>query len=220
MESGIFTRIFEVETREKSLTLYQQQVGDVSCVVWDAALVLAKYLDHLCQVEGFGDKWLEEKKVLELGAGTGCVGMTAACLGAHVVMTDLESTMPILRKNISMNEEQWRDSGTARAEVLDWESNLDLDFSPDIVLLADCVYYQKSIHPLLNTLEHLCRSSPTTLAILCQEERDTPGQIPVWKEFLVNLMSKFHLEYIPLEKQHPRYSCEDIHLIHLKPLDP
>uniref|UniRef100_A0A0C9RX97 METTL21D protein n=1 Tax=Fopius arisanus TaxID=64838 RepID=A0A0C9RX97_9HYME len=123
MESGIFTRIFEVETREKSLTLYQQQVGDVSCVVWDAALVLAKYLDHLCQVEGFGDKWLEEKKVLELGAGTGCVGMTAACLGAHVVMTDLESTMPILRKNISMNEEQWRDSGTARAEVLDWEIN-------------------------------------------------------------------------------------------------
>lgn len=82
---GIFTRVFEVESRKKMLTLYQQQVGDVSCVVWDAALVLAKYLDNLCRNEHFGDNWLKGKNILELGSGTGCVGMTAACLGYEII---------------------------------------------------------------------------------------------------------------------------------------
>ncbi|XP_015122417.1 protein-lysine methyltransferase METTL21D [Diachasma alloeum] len=219
MESDVFTRIFDVETEKKTLTLYQYKVGDVSCVVWDAALVLAKYLDHQCNDKGPGENFLKGKKVLELGAGTGCVGMTAACLGAHVVMTDLQSTMPILRKNISMNEDQWRGLSTARAEVLDWENDFQLDFLPDIVVLADCVYYEKSIHPLLKTLEHLCRSSPSTYALLSQEERNTPGQIPVWSDFLTNLKKKFQLNYISLKEQHPRYSSEDIHLIQLKLLN-
>lgn len=79
--NDIFTRIFEIESEKKELTLYQQNVGDVSCVVWDAALVLAKYLDVLSTDERLGGNWLVGKKILELGAGVGCVGMTAACLG-------------------------------------------------------------------------------------------------------------------------------------------
>jgi hypothetical protein len=38
-----FIRKFEINSCDKSLTLCQKEVGDVSCVVWDAALVLAKY---------------------------------------------------------------------------------------------------------------------------------------------------------------------------------
>lgn len=81
MEKNTFTRAFELETVNKQLTLYQQQVGEVNCVVWDAALVLAKYLDILCDSSRYGINWLRGKKILELGAGIGCVGMTAACLG-------------------------------------------------------------------------------------------------------------------------------------------
>ncbi|XP_063976035.1 protein N-lysine methyltransferase METTL21D-like [Diachasmimorpha longicaudata] len=216
MENGIFTRLFDVEKKERTLTIYQQQVGDVSCVVWDAALVLAKYLDHKCNDEDTAVSFLDGQNVLELGAGTGCVGMTAACLGGNVVMTDLRSTMPILQKNISLNQDQWRDFGTARAEVLDWKNNYELDFVPDIVVLADCVYYEKSIHPLIKTLEHLCRTNPRTYIILAQEERDTPVQIQVWKDFLMHLKTIFELRYIPLEEQHPTYFSRDIHLIELR----
>lgn len=81
MNQDLFARIFEVESRKKELKLYQQNVGDVSCVVWDAALVLANYLDTLCNNDRLGCNWLVGKKVLELGSGVGCVGMTAACLG-------------------------------------------------------------------------------------------------------------------------------------------
>jgi hypothetical protein len=45
MEEGVFIRKFEISSCSKFLTLCQKEVGDVSCVIWDAALVLAKYLE-------------------------------------------------------------------------------------------------------------------------------------------------------------------------------
>ena len=77
MNNDVFTRELELESCNQTLTLYQQIIGDVSCVVWDAAIVLAKYLDLTCR----DNNWLNGKKVLELGAGIGCVGMAAACFG-------------------------------------------------------------------------------------------------------------------------------------------
>jgi hypothetical protein len=38
----VFKRKFEISSFGKSLTLCQKEVGDVSCVIWGAALVLAK----------------------------------------------------------------------------------------------------------------------------------------------------------------------------------
>ena len=45
MEEGVFIRKFEINSCGKSVTLCQKEVGDVSCVIWDAALVLATYLE-------------------------------------------------------------------------------------------------------------------------------------------------------------------------------
>ena len=41
---GVFIRKFEIYSCGKSLTLCQKNV-DVSCLVWDATLVVAKYLE-------------------------------------------------------------------------------------------------------------------------------------------------------------------------------
>ena len=68
----------EIECKEGILTIKQAEVGDESCVVWDAALVLAKYLqtEHFCPKER-----LVNKRVVELGGGTGVVGLLAASCG-------------------------------------------------------------------------------------------------------------------------------------------
>lgn len=73
-----FTREFQVSSNGANLEFFQHTVGDVGCVVWDAALVLAGYLDHIHQT---GRQSLKSLKVLELGSGTGCVGLVAAALG-------------------------------------------------------------------------------------------------------------------------------------------
>lgn len=56
--------------------------GDVNCVVWDASLVLAKYLETMSQHKA---DFLSGIKVLELGSGLGVVGLTAATLGLVVI---------------------------------------------------------------------------------------------------------------------------------------
>ena len=55
----------------------QRNVGEEGVIVWDAALVLAYFLErHQEEL-----KLAEAVHVLELGAGTGAVGLIAAALG-------------------------------------------------------------------------------------------------------------------------------------------
>lgn len=64
------------------LRMKQCYIGDVGCVVWDAAIVLAKYLEtkqFYDPSEGV-NLWCG-MTVVELGAGTGVVGLMAATLG-------------------------------------------------------------------------------------------------------------------------------------------
>lgn len=76
--NDLFPREIDIEICLKTLKIYQKIEGDVNCVVWDASLVLAKYLETMCY-----DKpdFLSGNKVLELGSGLGIVGLTAATLG-------------------------------------------------------------------------------------------------------------------------------------------
>ena len=72
------TFVREIETNKTDiLKIHQLEVGDVGCVVWDAALVLSKYLETPDFDKG---RLLKGKKILELGSGTGCVGIVAAYL--------------------------------------------------------------------------------------------------------------------------------------------
>lgn len=87
----------------RTVSIYQSEIGDVGCVVWDAAIVLAKYFEHLWSekaltfiTDGQTDPCLvkligrltalvkdteSEHHFVELGAGTGYVGIVAAALG-------------------------------------------------------------------------------------------------------------------------------------------
>lgn len=62
------------------LRLQQYSSGGVGCVVWDAAIVLSKYLETP-GFSGDGTHTLSQRSVLELGSGTGAVGLMAASLG-------------------------------------------------------------------------------------------------------------------------------------------
>ena len=62
----------------QTLKINQLYVGDVGCVVWDAALVLGKFLEN---ENYFPPSSLSGKSVIELGSGTGAVGLIACALG-------------------------------------------------------------------------------------------------------------------------------------------
>lgn len=73
------TFVREIEkNNEEVIKIHQLEIGDVGCVVWDAALVLSKYFET---EDFFKGQLLKEKNVVELGAGTGVVGIIAATFG-------------------------------------------------------------------------------------------------------------------------------------------
>ena len=74
----MFPRLIELDAGP-ALRLDQQEVGDVGGVVWDAALVLARYLE--AREEAGKPSRLKGSRVVELGSGTGAVGIVAAALG-------------------------------------------------------------------------------------------------------------------------------------------
>jgi len=79
-ERRIFTR--ELERRDgQVLSISQYEVGDVGCVVWDAALVLSSYLESTDFTDQSGRSQLVGRSVVELGSGTGVVGIQAAACG-------------------------------------------------------------------------------------------------------------------------------------------
>ncbi|XP_063146637.1 protein N-lysine methyltransferase METTL21D isoform X2 [Candoia aspera] len=199
------------------LRLAQRSAGGTGSVVWDAALVLARFLEKSVALAGRGPErrggapvgLLRHKAVLELGAGTGLVGLVAASLGANVTVTDLEEVQDLLKMNIENN--QHLVSGSIQAKILKWgEDVTDFLPVPDFILMADCIYYEESLEPLLKTLKDL--AGLDTLILCCYEER-TVGQNPeVEKRYFELLQRDFELQKVPLDEHDEEYRSEDIHI--------
>ncbi|XP_053142573.1 protein N-lysine methyltransferase METTL21A [Hemicordylus capensis] len=148
------------------ITQNWKQLG-VAAVVWDAAVVLCSFLE-------MGGIDLQGRLVIELGAGTGLLGIVAALLGAHVTITDRKAALELLELNVQANlpaDLQPR----ATVKELTWGQGL-ASFSAggyDFILGADIVYLEETFADLLLTLDHLC-SDHTVILLSCRlrYERD------------------------------------------------
>ncbi|XP_048747037.2 protein N-lysine methyltransferase METTL21D-like isoform X2 [Ostrea edulis] len=199
------TFVREVETNTgQFLKIHQLEVGDVGCVVWDAALVLSKYIETPDFKNG---ELLQGKKILELGAGTGCVGIMAAHVGGDAIITDLPDFVPLIQMNIGENRALLK--GSARAQPLTWGQDTVADYY-HYIFLADCIYYDESIDPLVKTLVDHCGED--TKVFCCYEERITGNKPQLQRKFFQLISEHFDTEEIPLEHQDSHFRSEDIHI--------
>ncbi|XP_054579448.1 protein N-lysine methyltransferase METTL21A isoform X1 [Eptesicus fuscus] len=143
-----------------------RQLG-VAAVVWDAAVVLSTYLE-------MGAVELRGRSAVELGAGTGLVGIVAALLGAQVTITDRKVALEFLKSNVEANL-PLHIQPKAVVKELTWGQDLG-SFSPgefDLILGADIIYLEETFTDLLQTLVHLCGNhSVILLACRIRYERD------------------------------------------------
>eukprot|EP00095_Tigriopus_kingsejongensis_P008412 maker-scaffold9_size846264-snap-gene-7.27 protein:Tk08412 transcript:maker-scaffold9_size846264-snap-gene-7.27-mRNA-1 annotation:"protein-lysine methyltransferase mettl21d-like" len=192
---------------EVELHLSQEYTGSESAVVWDAALVLAYYLEH--QQESLQ---LRGQAVVELGSGTGIVGLVAGALGARVVLSDLPEYIPLLEENIAKNRAHLPNAVECRA--LTWgQSSEDLSklipSGVDFVLVSDCIYYEDAIQPLIATLSALCTSRRTRV-LFAYEDRSSDEKQKVQKFFWKLASSIFEIASVPAGQCHPDYNSPDI----------
>ncbi|CAE7605687.1 yitU [Symbiodinium microadriaticum] len=146
------------------------QSDELGAVVWDAAVLLAWFL---CQ-----NDWLcHNARILELGAGTGLVGLVAKALGAEGgLLSDLPVLVPLLEDSISLNAAWVEDMA---AISLDWEDphcvkDIRDIFQPQLLLLAADVVHQRVPYlALLETIRYICdlRSPKATRLLLAHQDR-------------------------------------------------
>ncbi|KAL6993587.1 hypothetical protein U1Q18_011700 [Sarracenia purpurea var. burkii] len=96
-------------------------------------------------------------RILELGSGTGFVGIAAAAtLGADVTVTDLPHVLPNLQFNAEANSEVLaRHGGTVEVKPLSWGEADQMEAvgrDYDLILGSDVVYHDHLYDPLLRTL--------------------------------------------------------------------
>ncbi|VAI00272.1 unnamed protein product [Triticum turgidum subsp. durum] len=165
---GLLT--FPMDACGRRISLHQQPSsfrgasGVTGAVVWDSAVVLAKFLEHAADA---GLLSVRGARAVDLGAGCGLVSAVAALLGARVLATDLPDRVRLLRKNL---EENVGDGGSAAVAELVWGDGYELDPPPELVLGSDVVYSEEAVGDLLATL---CRlAGPRTTVLLAGELRN------------------------------------------------
>ncbi|KAI1851025.1 hypothetical protein JX265_004557 [Neoarthrinium moseri] len=151
----------------KPLRLHEDLTSGCGGQTWPAGMVLAKHMLRYHQ------KDLRESRILELGAGGGLVGLAVASgceLENPLYITDQLEMFSLMGHNIELNELQ----GRVKAAILNWGEALAqeiVDFQPDVILAADCVYFEPAFPLLMTTLSDLLSLCPSATIYFCFKKR-------------------------------------------------
>jgi 2-polyprenyl-3-methyl-5-hydroxy-6-metoxy-1,4-benzoquinol methylase len=103
--------------------------------------------------------------VLELGAGLGIFGLTAAQYAANVLLTDQDATVIA-----AMQQQSASMPDNARAYQLDWRDNEHHDNTittpVDVVIGSDVAYYYHLLRPLMDTAQSFFKPNTGSLFLV------------------------------------------------------
>ncbi|TYZ67822.1 hypothetical protein PybrP1_011072 [[Pythium] brassicae (nom. inval.)] len=189
--------------------------------VWTSGQVLAGHLQQ------HADKYrplFAGKCVLELGSGTGFVGlMTAVCFApARVLLTDLATHVASLERNVALNAALLPPSTRVRVAELSWGSaeqedallaslgdGADTVDTVDVIIGTDVAYLHELYEPLLHSLRRLAGEQTLVLLGLNRADTDTA--------FFTRLeQDGFEYYKVPDEQLHRDYHGKDFGLFEIR----
>jgi predicted nicotinamide N-methyase len=167
------------ESPSRTLRLRQYNTSDsrwgIYSSVWDGGLGMVAWLHRRTQRQDAASYW-SRTVVVDLGSGTGIVGLACAALSrgrAAVHLTDLPEALELLQGNVIRNAHLWERSSNRPSKMplvhpLVWGEPVDDHWVEEIVseaksgkrrriliLGADIVYRVSLFQPLLATLNEL-----------------------------------------------------------------
>ncbi|CAE8645320.1 unnamed protein product, partial [Polarella glacialis] len=154
----------------------QQQHGDTGSSIWDGAIALAKVLES--------NPWLVQgREVLELGAGRGLAGLSAALLGAkRTILTDLPYCLEALEEASNLTRPGGGYPGPVEIAALDWANPTHfLDSRPDfhfeVILAADVVWLIELVELLASALRALAVRRPAAEVLVVHQTRASSVEV-------------------------------------------
>jgi predicted nicotinamide N-methyase len=180
---GLTDRVLTVSHAALSTDVHVEQRPDESATaaadadgtyrrLWPTAVILAR---HLCA----HPELVRGKRVVELGAGSGAVGLVCAALGAaHVWITDVPGALPLVCDNLRRNE-SLHSSGAVSVAPCTWGERPHVDAlladggAFDVVLSCEVVYKQEAatLEALLQTQQALLADVSDACVLLAYEFR-------------------------------------------------
>ncbi|KAJ5787419.1 hypothetical protein N7457_002409 [Penicillium paradoxum] len=168
--------------------------------LWPAGMTLAKYLLRRHAAD------LSDKSIVELGAGGGLVGLAIAreCqLEQPLYITDQEPMFSLMKSNIQLNNL----GPKATAAILNWGEPIpsQIPSQPDVILAADCVYFEPAFPLLITTLKDLL--GPNSVCYFCYKRRRRADM-----RFMKMAKKAFHMEPVLDDPGADGYNRENIFL--------
>lgn len=183
-----------VEVRlAQDTTALRSRTGDTGSVVWRASIDFARFIleqNHNKVPNALLDHdLLQEAHVLELGSGTGLLGVLLSPLVKKYTLTDIKDLIPLIRKNLSLNIPGWDSLSRSRtpnsnsscnitAEPLDWLELLECPptfrrnsfsyDSIDLLLIVDCIYHPSLLPALVYTIDYLSTPQRTVVLVVVE----------------------------------------------------
>lgn len=140
-------------------------------------------------------------RILELGAGTGYVGIALANLlrkPCQVYITDLAQVVPLIEENVKLHYVKTNESAEIIVDRLHWGNSTDasrlLSGGPfDLVVVSDCVYFPELFGMLLDTLLDVCDAS--TRVVIGYKCRSLEKEVGFWQDYFGR-----YFEYEPIRR--------------------
>lgn len=179
------------------LSQNRSQGSSTGWLVWPVAIDLCKYL--MSQPE-----LVKDKKVLELGAGTGAVGITCGLIGSNsVCISDLPECIPILNANLKSNLALVSPRTKMSVDTVRWGNKADIDLAVkdhggfDAIVGSDIIFHQPE-EVLSALVRTICEASNFATKVLIAYE-DRVGMIEDEEFFFEPMRSHFQsLETVDL----------------------
>jgi predicted nicotinamide N-methyase len=198
-----------VRSIDSTVVIRQLPSQGISFQLWPAATSLVNLLDHHRRDptnSPLSSTLMGHRRplnILELGSGTGLVGIAAAAtLGANVTLTDLPHVIPNLRFNADANTSVLTlNGGAVHVAPLSWGEADDVELIGrdfDLVLASDVVYHDHLYDPLLETLR----------SFLLDSENDKGGG----KVFVMAHLRRWKKESVFFKKARKLFQVEVLHV--------
>lgn len=166
---------YHLHSINSTLAIRQLPSQGLSFQLWPAASTLVALLDdhRRRQTTALSSLLPTDRRLrlLELGSGTGLVGIAAAALlGARVTLSDLSHVLPNLQFNVDANAGILElHGGAVEVAALQWGDIQQMEAvgrEYDVILGSDVVYHDHLYGPLLETLRFFLLGSEKKLVFL------------------------------------------------------
>mmetsp|Transcript_74364 Transcript_74364/g.240400 ORF Transcript_74364/g.240400 Transcript_74364/m.240400 type:complete len:330 (-) Transcript_74364:372-1361(-) len=195
-----------VKVRQEATNWEKALPFGLGAVVWQSAVAFCELVEELerermgraADASGVGASFWQGKAVLELGAGCGASGLALAAKGAIVTLSDRPALLPLLERNVALNE-----GLNVSVRTLAWEDAEASDFHRsnhvgetsgstakgqrlafDVVIATDVVEVdpdrrsgEAHFEALRHALSCMLSAAPNCMCLLIFEERG-PLKLP------------------------------------------